>query len=254
MDTPQQLLHNFQDIISDDTTGLANLIVAIKGLNTYFEQAKRKNADKTYQIIASIIMGIKENRDISDRESYDAFVSHRKRTSNYLKNKDADYFDKLDFADRVIEDFKNAYELDKKILVRLVCIDRLLKDKKIDIENIYFQDAGRLLTELDQSRNNWNFWTDLLDRRIRNASSHLDFYYDEKSQIFRGKDIVKVKYKGKTRKKVNRFSISPEEFLYETLPNAVNASQSFWAAGILLCLEPYPEYYNKALAMLNEDN
>lgn len=42
MDTPQQLLHNFQDIISDDTTGLANLIVAIKGLNTYFEQAKRK--------------------------------------------------------------------------------------------------------------------------------------------------------------------------------------------------------------------
>ena len=52
MDTPQQLLHNFQDIISDDTTGLANLIVAIKGLNTYFEQAKRKNADKTYQIIA----------------------------------------------------------------------------------------------------------------------------------------------------------------------------------------------------------
>ena len=93
-----------------------------------------------------------------------------------------------------------------------------------------------------------------LDRRIRNASSHLDFYYDEKSQIFRGKDIVKVKYKGKTRKKVNRFSISPEEFLYETLPNAVNASQSFWAAGILLCLEPYPEYYNKALAMLNEDN
>ena len=181
MDTPQQLLHNFQDIISDDTTGLANLIVAIKGLNTYFEQAKRKNADKTYQIIASIIMGIKENSDISDRESYDTFVLHRKRTSHYLKNKDTDYFDKLDFADRVIEDFKNAYELDKKILVRLVCIDRLLKDKKFDIENIYFQDAGRLLTELDQSRNNWNFWTDLLDRRIRNASSHLDFYYDEKS-------------------------------------------------------------------------
>ena len=87
MDTPQQLLHNFQDIISDDTTGLANLIVAIKGLNTYFEQAKRKNADKTYQIIASIIMGIKENRDISDRESYDDLVSNCKRTSNYVKNK-----------------------------------------------------------------------------------------------------------------------------------------------------------------------
>ena len=145
MDTPQQLLHNFQDIISDDTTGLANLIVAIKGLNTYFEQAKRKNADKTYQIIASIIMGIKENSDISDRESYYTFVLHRKRTSNYLKNKDTDYFDKLDFADRVIEDFKNAYELDKKILVRLVCIDRLLKDKKLILKIYIFRMRGDCL-------------------------------------------------------------------------------------------------------------
>lgn len=250
MDTPQQFLQHFQDIISDDTTGLTNLKVATKGLNTYFEQAKRKDADETYQIIASLIMGVKEDRDISDKESYDTFVSHRERSLNYLKLQNTNYFDKLNYADMVIDDFKNAFELDKKILVRLVCIDRLLKDKEPELESVYFQNAGRLLTELDQSRNNWNFWTDLLDRRIRNASSHLDFYYDEKSQIFRGKETVKVKYKGKTRKKVNRFSISPKEFLYETLPNAVNASQSFWAAGILLCLAPYPEYYNKALAIL----
>ena len=254
MDTPQQLLHDFQDIISADTTGLENLIAATKGLNTHFEQAKRKNADETYQIVASPIMGMKENRDISDRESFDTFTSHRKRTSNYLKNKNADYFNKLDYADMVIDDFTNAFELDKKLLVRLVCIDRLLNDKEPDIENLYFQNAGRLLTELAQSCNDQRFWTDLLDRRIRNAASHLDFYYDENSKVFRGKETIKAKYKGKLKKKVNQFSISPEEFLYKTLPNAINASQSFWAAGILLCLEPYPEYYNKALAMLNEDN
>ena len=250
MDTPQQLLQYFQDTISDDTTNWPNLITETRGLNIFFERAKRKNADETYQIIASPIMGVKENRDISDRESFDIFTSHRKRTSNYLKNKDADYFNKVDYADMVIDDFTNAFELDKKLLVRLVCIDRLLNDKEPDIENLYFQNAGRLLTELAQSCNDWRFWTDLLDRRIRNAASHLDFYYDEKSQIFRGKDTVKVKYKGKTRKKANRFSISPEEFLYETLPNAINAGQSFWAAGILLCLEPYSEYYNQALVML----
>ena len=101
MDTPQQLLQYFQDTISDDTTNWPNLITATRGLNIFFERAKRKNADETYQIIASPIMGVKENRDIRDRESFDIFTSHRKRTSNYLKNKDADYFNKagkLSFA------------------------------------------------------------------------------------------------------------------------------------------------------------
>lgn len=87
MDTPQQLLHDFQDIISADTTGLENLIAATKGLNTHFEQAKRKNADETYQIVASPIMGMKENRDISDRESFDTFTSHRKEHPIILKIK-----------------------------------------------------------------------------------------------------------------------------------------------------------------------
>lgn len=157
MDTPQQLLQYFQDTISDDTTNWPNLITATRGLNIFFERAKRKNADETYQIIASPIMGVKENRDISDRESFDIFTSHRKRTSNYLKNKDADYFNKVDYADMVIDDFTNAFELDKKLLVRLVCIDRLLNDKEPDIENLYFQNAGRLLTELAQSCNDWRF-------------------------------------------------------------------------------------------------
>lgn len=45
MDTPQQLLQYFQDTISDDTTNWPNLITATRGLNIFFERAKRKNAD-----------------------------------------------------------------------------------------------------------------------------------------------------------------------------------------------------------------
>lgn len=251
MNTPQQFLSDYLNILSEDTTGLDKLKVATKQLNKYFEEAEKKNSEITYRIIASPIMGIDGNGDISDKESFDAFVSHRERTRDYLDNKDTAMFDNLTFADMVIKDFTNAFELDKKLLVRLVAIDRLLNNKEYDMNELYFQPAGRLLTELDQSRNDWNFWTTLLDRRVRNAASHLDFFYDEKSYEFTGKETIKVRDRGRKLRRINQFVISPDQFLKETLPNVINASQSFWAAGILLCLKPHPEYYERAIAHLN---
>lgn len=48
-----------------------------------------------------------------------------------------------------IEDFKMAFELDKKILVRLVCIDRLVNNQEFDVEEIYFESAGSLINRLE---------------------------------------------------------------------------------------------------------
>lgn len=250
MNTPQQFLSDYLNILSEDTTGLTKLKVATKQLNNYFEEAEKKNSEVTYKIIASPIMGIDSDKDISDKESFDTFVSHRERTKKYLDNKNTVTFNKLTFADMVVKDFTNAFELDKKLLVRLVAIDRLLNNKNYDMNKLYFQTAGRLITELNQSHNDWNSWTNLLDRRIRNAASHLDFFYDEKNYNFRGKETIKVRINGHKLRRVNQFVISSNDFLKETLPNAINASQSFWAAGILLCLKPYAEYYENAITHL----
>lgn len=145
-----------------------------------------------------------------------------------------------------IEDFKNAFELDRKILVRLVCIDRLITYKEYDLSQIYFESAGQLINRLKQSAEDWSFITDLIDKRIRNASSHLDFNYDVADSLFKGKDI-------NTRTKtINNFTISPEEFLAVVMPNTTNIIQSFIAAGILLCLRPYDEWYTKALNIIEE--
>lgn len=251
MDTPQQFLSNYQGILAEDTTGIAELKNATKGLNEHFEKALERNSEETYKIIASLIVGLDDNKDISDKEAFDTFTSYNKRTKEYLSNKDNAMFDKLTFADMAIKDFTNAFELDKKILVRLVAIDWILNDKVYDLNDLYFQPAGRLITELDQSHNDWGFWTTLLDRRVRNAASHLDFYYDEKNYEFMGKETIKATIHGHRVKRINKFSISPEQFLKETLPNAINASQSFGAAGILLCLKPHSEYYEKAMAYLD---
>lgn len=143
-----------------------------------------------------------------------------------------------------IEDFQMAFELDKKILVRLVCIDRLVNNQGFDVEKIYFESAGSLINRLQQSATDWKFLTDLMDKRIRNASSHLDFYYDDRSLTFKGKDV------NSRLKTIEEFSVSPEEFLSKIMPNATNIIQSFIAAGILLCLKPYEIYHEQALAVI----
>lgn len=247
MNTPQQFLSDYQQILAEDTIGIVELKKVTKRLNEYFEKAKEKNSEETYRIIASPIM----DKDVNDKEAFDTFVSHRKRTNHYLSNKNDPIFNKSTLADMFIKDFTNAFELDKKLLVRLVVINRILNDTEYDINDLYFQSAGRLITELDQSSNNWHFWTDLLDRRVRNSASHLNFYYDEENCMFKGKEIVKIRSHGRKIKRINSFSISPDQFLNVTLPNAINASQSFWAAGILQCLRPYSEYYEKAIDHLN---
>ncbi|MCH4139164.1 hypothetical protein [Lactobacillus amylovorus] len=249
--TPQQLFSDYKDILAKDTTGLVKLKVTIKKLNELFKRAEEKNSEKLYKIVASPIIGLDDNKEISDKEAFDTFVSHRQRTTEYLANKDGVMFDKLTLADMLIKDFTNAFELDKKLLVRLVAIDRMLNDKVDNMNDLYFQPAGRLITELNQSVNDWNFWVTLLDRRIRNSASHLDFYYDEKTSQFKGKETITVTNHGHKLKRINCFLISPKKFLNEILPNAINAAQSFWAAGILLCLEPHSEYYDQALEMLN---
>ena len=43
MDTPQQFLSNYQGILAEDTTGIAELKNATKGLNEHFEKALERN-------------------------------------------------------------------------------------------------------------------------------------------------------------------------------------------------------------------
>lgn len=108
MDTPQQFLSNYQGILAEDTTGIAELKNATKGLNEHFEKALERNSEETYKIIASLIVGLDDNKDISDKEAFDTFTSYNKRTKEYLSNKDNAMFDKLTFADMAIKDFETV--------------------------------------------------------------------------------------------------------------------------------------------------
>ena len=245
INSPDQFLKDYQQIFNNDNIAKDDLKTITGQLNILFDEAFNMNKDKTSELIASFILGTTNNRLIADKEAYDSYIGHHLETSNYIKSRDINpTFSKQVLANMEIEDFKMAFELDKKILVRLVCVDRLLNNQEFNIENIYFESAGSLINRFTQSNTDWSFLTDLIDKCIRNASSHLDFYYDAEHAIFKGKDV------NSRLKSIEKFSVSPEEFLGRIMPNTTNIIQSFIAAGILLCLKPYENYYKQALSII----
>ena len=241
-----QLLHDFNEIFSNDTVAKNKLKMVTKRIFDIFNLATDLSANETFELISSFILGTEENELISDKEAYDNYINYHLSLNEYIKGRGENpSFSRMILANMETEDFKMAFELDKKILVRLVCIDRLVNHQDFDIQKVYFESAGALINRLNHSKIDWSFLTCLLDRRVRNASSHLDFYYDIQSYMFVGKDV------NNRKKTISRFSVSPEEFLMEIKPDATHIIQGFIAAGILLCLRSDKEAYKSALSMIS---
>ena len=85
-----------------------------------------------------------------------------------------------------------------------------------------------------------------MDKKIRNASSHLNFYYDNKNEMYVGKDI------DIRNKQITIFKVTPEKLLKILIPQQSNMIQAFIACGILLWLSVNDKnFYNKAISLLN---
>lgn len=237
--TPSKAFEQYAEIITANNTRIENLKKMTKQLYKIFDQAFTLDPEMTGKIIASFIMGTNENPEFSEKDAYDHFIKNHICTKNLIGKSS-----KNDLANRFVEDYKNAFELSIKILVRLRWIDDVIAKKPVDLKKGYFKFAGKIIQELNNSSLNWTFMTKSLDRNLRNAASHLDFHYDERRSIYEGK-IRDAKHE-----KIKLFSITPEEFLEKTLPNATNIIQSFVAAGLILYMKQEVNLQKKALTLL----
>ncbi|EEU18659.1 hypothetical protein [Lactobacillus crispatus] len=244
--TPKEFYQDLQGIFAPDSTGLEHLKSITKNLFSIIKKASQVNSDETAELIGAWVLGTKENRFLENKSAYDHYIIEHNELKNYIAQINSPNFSRDLLAKLFIDDFENSFELDRKILVNLVCIDRLLNSKAYSLENLYFESAGSLINRLKQSDTDWDFLIDCLDKRIRNASSHLNFYYDNKSSSFKGKDV------NARSKEILYFTISPEELLNTLLPQQCNVIQAFIACGILLWLSVNDEnVYNKAINLLN---
>ncbi|WP_278960677.1 hypothetical protein [Lactobacillus apis] len=245
--TPEEFYQDFKRIFAPDATGLNHLKIITQKLFSIIESACQVNADRTASLIAAWTMGTRENPNLENRSSYDAYITQHKELRKYLKNGvDVGYLSKDLLAYLFISDFQSSFELDKKILVNIVCIDRLLHSQDYSLEEIYFESAGNLINRLKQSNTDWDFLLDCMDKKIRNASSHLNFYYNSKDEIYIGKDI------DVRNKQIIIFKVTPEKLLKKLIPQQSNMIQAFIACGILLWLSVNDKnIYNKAISLLH---
>lgn len=244
--TPEEFYQDYVALFVPTNTGYNELKNMTKQLNTIFEKSWSINAEKTENIVAAWILGTKENSELENRSAYDIYIQQHKETTSYIDNmKNNPYFSKNMLARLLIDDFKNSFELDAKILANLVCIDGLIHNQDYSLESLYFKSAGTLMNRLKQSKTDWSFIINSLNKKIRNAASHLNFTYDSQKDIFIGKDVIQ------RTEEIEGFKVPVEEFLLKILPGQSNIIQSFIACGELLCMKNNSQIYTKALNVLN---
>lgn len=244
--TPEEFYQDYAALFVPTNTGYGELKSMTKKLNAIFEKAWAINFEETAKLIAAWVLGTKENRGLENRVAYDTYIQQHVETTSYIDSmKSNPNFSKTMLARLLIDDFKNSFELDIKILANLVCIDRLIHGQDYSLESLYFESAGSLINRLRQSQTDWSFIINALDKKVRNASSHLNFVYDAQRGLFIGKDV------DRRTKSIESFEVTAEEFLLKTLPGQSNIIQSFIACGELLCMKKDSRIHAEALKVLN---
>ncbi|MBW8013457.1 hypothetical protein E0712_02805 [Lactobacillus helveticus] len=244
--TPEEFYKDYVALFVPTNTGYNELKSMTKQFNTIFEKAWLVNSEETAKIVSAWVLGTKENRKLENRVAYDTYMQQHVETTSYIENmKSNPSFSKTMLARLLVDDFKNSFELDAKILANLVCIDRLIHGQAYSLEALYFESAGSLINRLRQSQTDWAFVINSLNKKVRNASSHLNFTYDSKKGLFIGKDV------NRRTKNIESFQVTAEEFLLKTLPGQSNIIQSFIACGELLCMKNDSQIHAEALNVLN---
>ncbi|HJF20510.1 MAG: hypothetical protein SPG62_06260 [Lactobacillus johnsonii] len=244
--TPEEFYHDYVALFVPTNTGYAELKSMTRKLNTIFEKSWSINSEETARLVAAWVLGTKENKGLENRIAYEAYIQQHLETISYIDNiKKNPNFSKTMLARLLVDDFKNSFELNVKILANLVCIDRLIHGQDYSLESFYFESASSLINRLKQSQTNWSFIINKLNKKVRNASSHLNFVYDSKKGLFIGKDL------NRRTKSIESFEVTAEEFLLSMLPGQSNIIQSFIACGELLCMKNNSQVHTKALSILN---
>ena len=83
-----QLLHDFNEIFSNDTVAKNKLKMVTKRIFDIFNLATDLSADETFKLISSFILGTEENELISDKEAYDNYINYHLSLNEYIKPAD----------------------------------------------------------------------------------------------------------------------------------------------------------------------
>lgn len=246
---PQEFIQIIDSFFTskENLSGKIDFTEAEKLINK--ENKSQKDSEKMDKLIVQFSFLMGRYKDMTDAQIYKYFMDRHNETEKYGANIDKiPGYNSKTYWNMLIDDYQRVFEMDRKVLMRLVCIDKIITDKPYNQKNIFKAPAYELINDLKNSNINqynksgakWDLIVFPLDRQIRNAVSHLNFYYDDKIHLFLGKDN-----KGKV------FIMFPQIIKKCLLPTAINVVRGFIAASLLFKLKSNEELYKRALEILN---
>jgi len=213
---------------------------------TLYTRSIKSNGQKTIDYLTIFWKGTKENPELECLSASTEFARLHQETLNTLKELKSK--NKITISDRkrlassIINTYSKGVEFIGKILTTCIVLEKVSKNEPFDLISIYKMTVFEKIKLFNKlSNNEFKNMTNLINRYLRNADSHLSLIFDYKMNV-----IILKKVK---RDKIQNETIPIEKMILEIFPSNGWITQAFIYSGMLLVLSrDNQDLFNKAIS------
>ena len=211
-----------------------------------YTRSIKSDGQKAIDYLTIFWKGTKENPELECLSAATEFARLHTETLNTLKELNSK--NKITISDRkrlassIINTYSKGVEFIGKILTTCIVLEKVSKNEPFDLISIYKMTVFEKIKLFNKlSNNEFKNMTNLINRYLRNADSHLSLIFDYKMNV-----IILKKVK---RDKIQNETIPIEKMILEIFPSNGWITQAFIYSGMLLVLSrDNQDLFNKAIS------
>ena len=237
------------DIFSEPQYGTNNVIDIMSLLLELFTEAIATGGQNAVDIMTAFIKGTKDNPELECMSSYTEYITSNVEMKNIAKLKNGNNISAVDkrlFASKLLTCYSKGVELVGKAFSQLLSLEQIINKEQYNLYENYqltiYEKVKRFST---LSGGKYDVLTNIIDRNIRNADSHLNAYFSIKENAY----IMKVKIThANGKRKFDTLKIKGDVMIREVYPKIGWFVQGYISACILVVLVYInKEKYNEAI-------
>lgn len=223
----------------------------VKGLMRLFIklyiEAIQKNPEEAIEVLAAYWRGTKDNPELEGISGYTETIRYHQEAKRIIAELQAKSERKMSEQKHAMASFITAYsksvEYIGQILVPCIQLVRIVNGAHYNAFNIMkltLHDKVELFNK--ESGNKYKALTDVLNRDIRNADSHLNIRYVPNKQV--------IEYKKRMGAKIRTHDVTVNDWFLNIYPKVGWVIQAYIYSGVLMCIgfsdrSKFIEKYNK---------
>lgn len=238
--------------ISDNDYGITNSIGITFRLIDFYTDAMKIKPQETVDLLASFMKGTKTNPELENLSSYTEWmqchVAWKDTIPKIQPRLNVSKSDIMRSTSALLTTYSKGVELIGKIFTVLIAIAKIIKHEEynlIDISCLTIYDKIKLFEKITDDKH--HILTTTIDRKIRNADSHLNAIYSIDKKAF----IMKRNIRQGKINKIEMFEVKLSDMMLIIYPKIGWMVQGFISSCILLVLSKEDnELYKNATKVL----